>query len=135
MLMTFYSRPYYYIWSCRSTQQHLILQPSPGVSWHGGHKRPPLFEPDMRQQSAHYRKWTKPALREVRNQYDGIMKEANKSSRRRFMLIGSPQVILHTPVFPNSAHFQPQFFSQLMHTHYLSNSVTGWKDWCMDADD
>ena len=85
-------RPYYYIWFSRSLQQHLLLQPSPGVSWHGGYKRPPLFEMDSRQQSAHYRKWTKPSLREVRSQYDSIMKEANKHSRKRFLLTGPSQV-------------------------------------------
>ncbi len=89
-------RPYFHIWSSRSPQQLLLLPPCPGVDWHGGHKRPPLFDPDPHQQSAHYRKWSKPRVREVKAELDTLAKEASQSPWRRFLLTGPPQVRSHT---------------------------------------
>lgn len=105
MLFISYScRPYNLIWFSRSLQQHLLLQPSQGVSWHGGYKRPPLFESDTRQQSAHYRKWTKPSHREARVRYDFIMKDANKNSRKRFLLTGPSKVKYGAYFLINARH-------------------------------
>lgn len=85
-------RQYFHIWSSRSPQTHLLLPPSPGVDWHGGHRRPPLFDPDPQQQSAYYRKWSKPAEKEVKVALDGLTKESSKGSRRRYLLTGPSQV-------------------------------------------
>ena len=85
-------RPYYHIWTSSNPQQNLLLLPAQGVTWYGGHKRPPLFDPDPQQQSMHYRKWTKPLNKEVRGQLDGIIRATTRSSRRSFLLSGPPQV-------------------------------------------
>ena len=85
-------RPYYHIWTSCNPQQSLLLLPSLGVTWYGGHKRPPLFDPDPQQQSVHYRKWTKPLSKEVRVQLDSIIRATNRSTRRSFLLSGPPQV-------------------------------------------
>ena len=77
--------------SC-NPQQSLLLLPALGLTWYGGHKRPPLFDPDPQQQSVHYRKWTKPLSKAVRGQLDTIIRTNNRSSRRCFLLSGPPQV-------------------------------------------
>ena len=85
-------RQYFHIWSSRSSHAYLLLPPAPRVDWHGGHRRPPLCDPDTQQQSAYYRKWSKPADKEVKTLLDGLSKEASRGSRRRYLLTGPPQV-------------------------------------------
>ena len=85
-------RPDYHIWSSHNHNQHLLLPPAPGVNWSGGHRRPPLFDPDPQQQSGHYYKWAKPGSSQVRAYLGTVDRETAQGSGRRFLLTGPPKV-------------------------------------------
>ncbi len=90
--ISFPHRPYYHVWSSQNPQQHLLLPPAQGVTWSGGYKRTPLFDPDPHNQSLHYLRWSKPSSSHDRSHLDAVGKQTTQGAVKRFLLSGPPQV-------------------------------------------